>query len=70
MNVIIALYKIVIVVLCHALMPPRCYFAKSRALAVGNTYSHSKKKWKEGVLQAYLLERMNKLRVYIIKEKW
>lgn len=44
MNVIIALYKIVIVVLCHALVPPRCYFAKIRAPAVGNTYSHSKKK--------------------------
>lgn len=48
MNVIIALYKIVIVVLCHALVPPRCYFAKIRAPAVGNTYSHSKKKMEGG----------------------
>lgn len=40
MDVIIALYKIVIVVFCHALMLPCCYFAKSRAHTVGYTYSH------------------------------
>lgn len=42
MYVIIALYKTVIVVFCHALMPPRCLFAKSRAPTVGNAYSHWK----------------------------
>lgn len=40
MYVIIALYKIVIVVFCHALVLPHCCLPKSRFPAVGEVYSH------------------------------